>query len=359
MKYCFVCETPYQMLNALSVLNLNKQDDLYADLFIRVDSKKMESIYTNIIELDIFNHVYAYSYNTYDSSKFGRYQFLVIPSRFINMHIKERLEHNYSILFMSTYTKMSLALAVLNRKSEIVFFDDGLGSYIGKIGANTFTKKVKMLFWCKGLNYRKLYPKRMYINNVKMCNNDWNIPIEQIPPIDKQSTRFRNTIYIVFGKPGSQYKDTNVVILSQPLDGINEKEIIRNLDSSNIILRRHPLDKRDYRDVDAKIDNEDNLWELVCEEYIDDQKILIAACSTAQIIPKILFNREPYVIFTYRIFKRYLSPNIYQTFDDLVRLTINAYDEPQRVALPASINELREVFNTYKMNLMNEIHLRK
>lgn len=79
-------------------------------------------------------------------------------------------------------------------------------------------------------------------------------------------------------------------------------------------------------------------WELTVN-YCNDSNIFISFFSTAAITPKILFNKEPRVIFLFRLLQPYI---FFQAEEFLIRIR-NSYYNKDRVMAPRNVKELSEI----------------
>ena len=80
---------------------------------------------------------------------------------------------------------------------------------------------------------------------------------------------------------------------------------------------------------------------MECLSNITNEHILVGDCSNAQFSPKILANKEPYLIFAYRLFYSYHDledPNNYEKQIDRIR---KAYSRKDKILIPKNVEELR------------------
>ena len=118
--------------------------------------------------------------------------------------------------------------------------------------------------------------------------------------------------------------------------------------SDHVIVRPHPRDRNLTRYKGFVIDESKCLWEMRIANIDIENKVLISDFSTAQITPKMLFDKEPILIFTeylnqeekgtinpesiemienikknYRDKKRIIVPKTYGAFEDIVRSVVS------------------------------------
>lgn len=114
------------------------------------------------------------------------------------------------------------------------------------------------------------------------------------------------------------------------------------LNGENFLYKTHPNEVLNGIHNRFEIYHTNLPWELninLCE----DSNILISVFSTAAITPKILYNKEPRVIFLFRLLQPYL---FFQAEEFLVRVR-NSYQSKDRVVAPRTIKELSEILSKF------------
>lgn len=237
-----------------------------------------------------------------------------------------------------------------------MFFDDGLGSYVGSIGFKSITRNRKIAYRLLGKDYKHLYPQVMYVNNVEACNIEWNVPVKALPDMSHSDKSFMEVIHRVFKEPVQEYKKLHYVVLSQPSDGIIQKEdqvvSLCNQMGLNYIYRPHPREER--QDVNVPIlDDSGVLWEMVCAEDISEKHVLIGKCSTAQFSPKLLFGKEPYLIFTHKLYK-YDDHNLCDKYHSLCETIKQSYSIKEKVYEVDDLEDLKRAIENINMKIGDE-----
>ena len=121
----------------------------------------------------------------------------------------------------------------------------------------------------------------------------------------------------------------------------------------NVLVRLHPditeSDAAAYKNYYAKlfVETASGLFEGVMLHVDISNKTLISEGSTALITPKLLFNKEPYIVMTHRLYKDY---PIYgnQKADAWFNLIYSLYHNKLRVSAPETEDELRETIFSLK-----------
>ena len=78
-------------------------------------------------------------------------------------------------------------------------------------------------------------------------------------------------------------------------------------------------------------------------EHITDRYVLISYYSTAMFTPKMLFDREPYLIFTYHIWRVNESDEETKKLQRIVQFLKDSYRNPEKVMAPHTIEEYEAI----------------
>lgn len=360
MKIAWICDTMYQILNCINYVLNKRQDGCIYDLYIGhqfIDDQKIEN---KLKRMGIFHKVIAY---IPFSNKRGcreavkrtlgilspKYR---IKSMLLNKADVEFISDTYDIIFMSIYTHFSVSLAFMTNAQKIYYYDDGIGSYIGDIFS--ISKEVYRRYALFGYDLNRILPDRIYLNNTKFCKSNINCQVFELPNLMDNSHLKMKFIEDVFEyKNKGYYKEHRVIYLSQPNDNcapdVDELEIkmlgaIKNI-LNNILIRPHPRQNADAFEG-YSVDIYRNCWELICIDQISSEHILIGCFSTSQIMPKLIVDKEPYLIFTYRLFSRMFTEKQLKEFEDFIQFIRTKYRNRNKIFVVNTINELVEYLNT-------------
>ena len=188
------------------------------------------------------------------------------------------------------------------------------------------------------------------MNNKELCRSSIAPCIKQLPSLKNASEDFWNLIKRVFAYDDSNelYLKYSIIYLMQPndyglleIDRINlQIEQILGSKEGKCIARPHPRQENILNSV-IYMDYSRDIWELLCVDKISDNHILISMCSTAQLIPKMLFNKEPYLIFTYKLFKNVLPNEVYNKIENMVENIKSVYQDKTKIYVPTNIEEVQ------------------
>ena len=73
------------------------------------------------------------------------------------------------------------------------------------------------------------------------------------------------------------------------------------------------------------MDTVNNMWELECINTITDKHILVSFFSTVQFSPKMIANKQPYVIFLYKLFLSNLDGLEIPGFEEMIQQLKDKY----------------------------------
>lgn len=119
-------------------------------------------------------------------------------------------------------------------------------------------------------------------------------------------------------------------------------EVLCNIENilvkNNVHYRPHPNEQKESISSNYELFENDNPWELILGSC-SNSNVVISIFSTAAITPKVLFNKEPKVVFLFRLLPSY---SFYQAEEILSRLK-SIYSNEQDVIAPSTILELEQI----------------
>ena len=369
-RIAIVCETPFQLLNYLNFFTMGEEyQKADKDLFI-LEENIEPSVVCAVKEKRIFNQVVTYKYTSYDDwgnqrpSKINgiisvvyKAWRMVLPKKYIKKICgnKNNEDEYYNYLFCSFPTPIAVAFTMQFPKIKIVLFDDGIGTYIGGISLPKSPKR-DILYWLKGTESPWSKIRYLYVNNVDYCQNINSYIIKQIPAIRNAESAIVSQINDIFGyKPCELYNENKIIFFTQPLSK-DEKHlcidavVIQVLETlgEGCVVRKHPRQSR-YMAISIPIDESGGLWELICSRQIEESHVLIGCFSTAQFSPKFLYDKEPWVVVTYKLYDGLFDEKAAGRMDKMVQTLKDTYEDKQKIIVAASEEDLCE-----KMRMIND-----
>ena len=358
MKCAIVCDTAYQLYNAIRIKMIDYKNDSM-DLFVVNQFFQAEVLSERVIKEKIFNNVYILPNGNKEGNYYRRdidfynskIKEIVLPQRLLQEWTNTKLFFDdYDILFFSLFMRTHIMLRMLNPKAKVYFFDDGTGSYNGAIFPYGF-KLHKLSFTLQhGLHKLDLNVNTIYLNYPEMATYK-DIKIAKIKD-DFSITPLLKAVFDPENIGSEVYKGKKFVYLTEPNDTNiynyldKENKVIDILDcyTCNTVIRPHPrLNKTEYENTHIIVDTSQLLWEYLIKSMCIENIVLISDYSTAQITPKLLFGEEPYLIFLFLIM------GYDKSFTDLWMLDVqkikSVYKTPSKIFVPNTIDELRRIID--------------
>ena len=131
---------------------------------------------------------------------------------------------------------------------------------------------------------------------------------------------------------------------NEKYNGLNPEELLisSGLQDASLI-RVHPRSTAEYSMIN--IDYGDNIWELECIFTIKDNHVLISDFSMAQINPKIIADKEPFIIFAYKLFYKNLTESENNIYKHQIEIAKRAYHNNNKIYTPDDVNEFKCIIN--------------
>lgn len=357
MKVAIISDTPFQVFGAL-ILKKEKFVDKEVDLFIVNQFTTAKELFTRIQELQIFRSVYLVDYKS--EKKFyyllTKIYEICLPKYLIKKWIP-KIDYKYDILCITNFNRLQITLRLLNSKSRLLFYDDGIGSYFGNVYTASFKKHRKFYRLMKKESI-ELNPELIYLfNPFFVINKQMGIKVkgmcENAEHILKNTIKEISPVFDLYGEIDQKYVEKKMIFLSQPND-LNSKDffikmklILTTLEKykENLLVRPHPRENFKNK-TDFTIDLTNILWELIINKIDISEKILIGNFSTAMITPKILFDKEPTLIFLYKIFD--IKNQDY--YDEIVEKIKMKYSNGDKILIPQNMEELKWILNNFTLS---------
>lgn len=129
------------------------------------------------------------------------------------------------------------------------------------------------------------------------------------------------------------------------LDELNKNiiaHILQAVPKETFIIRRHPSHPYNsvFEKTKLKVDDGRSMWETSCAlNGISKKHVLICFSSTALVIPKFLFDKEPIVICLYPLLNWRDKRRRGET-DGFFKMIKNSYREPERFLIVDNLKDL-------------------
>lgn len=360
---CYFCVSTFQLIPILSIaLSQKTKGDLYIEPVFKdavVFAQKLE-------KTGIFRHVTVIPHDEiyrkhFKSTHPGLYNHLEIVKSYLyvekiaKMILRPDVIYRHMYLSTRAYFPRIAQLNMIKKKAktEIILFEDGVGSYLNFMIAKPkkFDSIIRrLLFGKKSLNlegegylfcpeiFESMNPCHNY--RIKKMERVWEKEdgkriFDHLFPMVKNSV-FPEKAIIIDAIKSEIFSPEN----AKELDCIY-KIIIKKIEPDHVVIKKHP---RDEEPEDPRLRyylHSEVPFECVCMKMDMSEKIVISYFSTAATTPKTLLDQEPYVIMLYKLVegKAKLSRDISSYFEAVKRL----YRQDNRFFIPESVEELGEI----------------
>lgn len=356
-RICIVCDTPYQLLNGINfACHQNEFEPAMIDALIcnrDIDEQQIQSVE----QLQLFGKVYRYRTDLVSPGKkrnvFYRANRFFRPEKYVrSLMIDDSFDiREYSCLICAFPIPMTVAMTAINPDISVRLIDDGIGTYIGQIPSPD-SKKRRMLFRLRGKTSPWSRLSTIYVNNENIYSGNITDTVTALPPIREDDERIKGALERVFPYKGEDYYDSNrIIYLTQPLETIFsdqdrfwsiEKSILRAIEGSRVpaVVRKHPKHKV-FLDHSMQEDKANDQWELVCARQIRSDHVLISCYSTAQFSPKFLFDKEPWLIFTYLMYDELFDSEKISEMEKMIARMRSYYKDSNKIAVVKDADDLK------------------
>lgn len=352
-RFALMASTPYQVLNCLAFAQNGAEGSRgHTDLYLAHPFSGSEELSARLRRCGVFNNVYDLdAFEKYDSlkGKLTTFYRLFLPEPALKTMARGKLPvKGYSFVGASSQTSASIALRRTYPEADVLLYDDGIGSYYGSMVRDYNSPLFRLLnavFFCGGLN---LDPVKQFLTNPAMSQNETDAPVFPLPAATEECIAAAKEVFGYI--PNDDYRG-KAVYLTQPLEEWpeyskeNEEEIIRLVGETfggRAVGRVHP--RQQLASLGGiNISGTQNLWELECVSQITDDTILIGGFSTAQLTPKMLCDKEPTVVFTYRLLVPGATGGQAEKICRLIGSYKAACRDPDRVLFPETMEEFARI----------------
>ena len=350
-KVAFLVDTPLQLYNSISCA-FNNQWETKTDIYLLPQFKDSDRVIGILKKANVFNKIAVLPLDErFKIVKLNLLYAVIFPNKYVKskMGIDMR-KQKYDKIFVAQPTRLFDTLIAASGCKDVCGLEDGMGSYCRRIYDELATKKYKMIrsVFRKSYTVGSLYlhaPQYYIVNEIpKVCKIDSDFSEEQ--------KKLINDIFGVYSF--DEYNKYKLIYSNQPIMDFpsehvsTEKEIIKcigEVRGDNAIVRLHPREKEKEIYDSFHLDGNACLWEIYCKDF-NEQHILVGYFSTTQFTPKLFYDKEPFVIFTYRIYQDTPKDRCEQ-FDKMVDELRDKYVNKDRVINAKNIDELRAVLKKF------------
>ncbi len=362
MRYLYYCNSAYQIL---TVINLHWQrthagfediENYEGDLIILNSFKEAKRIRDLIEEAGLFHSVRLIE-KAYNFGYFHALQTLtdvIFPAKYLRKKFgiaKKDVKDVYSVITVPKYSTITAALWQLNRKAKLHILEDGVGTYFGSMRLTPDSTLYRKLY--RTFNHGRTFHdyEAIYLNDALLFTGKKEDKVVDIPKFDGKCLEMLRGLFGEFADC-EDVKGKSVLYFAQFL---NNRDINIFIDSlleemeqyrKDVLYIPHPRHE-DERTYGLDYANQKQIWELKQLKIDDlDEKMLISIHSTACFTPKILFEREPYVMLFYDLCDDVVTTRN-DRFDAFVKKFRERYSDPDKIMIPKSREEFMSFLNEF------------
>lgn len=356
-RFAFYADTPYQLLNCINyVLHDVEGSRGEGDLYLLYDNEEYPNAVQRLKESNLFRNIYIVSKQK-ETNWMVRYirraWELLFPAVLMKNCCRSGMaqKDDYDVIVFSTICPLTIAMVDLNKKAKVWMYDDGLGCYVGNWLNHFESYKTHLLYKLFGKGAESVVPERLYVNNLEFCRTTMDVQLIQLPILKDEECSLELLQDVFYNDSRCADLNKKYIFLSQPFDETMPPSSLRKLDlifdylqehyGKDTIVRKHPREKKqDYRGLN--IASSRPMWELFCVSSLREDQALIGFFSTAQLTPKILFAKEPSLIFLYRLVPMKISEEREKEIDNFVQCARQSYRNKEKIHVPRTMQEFVE-----------------
>ena len=338
-KYCFIVDSPLQGFNAVNFVFFHRESGNQYDLYVKEFYNGMQNIGSRIEKSGVFDNVYVFDDSSIRFNLLKRREAILLPKTAINKMIPNTEGFqlsDYDGIYISNTYFFSYLMCRAEKKADLFYIEDGVGSYLENTSLGKVTFKRKVIEFVFG-GARKKPPKVLYVNNVEYCKSHMAEKIDYLIPERTDDLKYDKMIRKIFPCENEEiYRQKKLLYLTQPNDNkcpdyesINDiviKELLNY--QENLLIRKHPRDEDDRQGENVV---RSGLWELICKDTITNDHVLIGAFSTAQLVPKLYYDKEPWLIFTINMYSNFCKSDAKKGIDCFIKKMKTIYSNPEKV----------------------------
>ncbi|MBO6244537.1 MAG: hypothetical protein J6O41_08290 [Clostridia bacterium] len=357
-KTAIVCGTPYQLFNALDIICSDKSETKYDifcfDRFQNSDlyqkrSKKIKRI-NRFFLLNDYQKDYVNGKQLKGVLKYIHSAFLYLRPRnsikkyFDNINDwKYTVSEKYDRIMAPTPSFLLQCLEKNNSKAILDYYEDGLGSYMGDFNADSASLSRKVFSRIFKVGYNVIPVRNLYVYSPDLCYSTVSKRINKLPAV---TPAFLDIADYVFGFYPQAIDKNDIIWLGQRRFDDTVVKILEVLSKSNlnVLVRKHPKENNidRYHELGLEIDDGKNMWEMLLLKHDIADNILVSSYSTAVFTPKLLFDKEPYILLVYNLFDDIDTLHLKKT-KQFVKLFRGIYEHKERIIIPKSFEEFERI----------------
>lgn len=339
-KACFICNTSFQIMSALSIQLENNYDaTICIDPLFELGKYYKERLETTgIFEAIVLVDKNDKIYSKVRENKNKISRIINIIKIYISDYGKKFLpSSDYDYIFTTTnaFLYKICIWHLRKKKCRTIFYDDGEGSYDDFLKIEKAHRREQLInFLYAPELFRLCYPNS---NTVTKRIRHWN-----------EDQGIKDLLEKVFGQcEKAQIKEKVIIIDTIKSEAIHENEfsklddiykrIVQLFGYENVIIKKHPRDTRESMGIKEYAETSIPFEYIALESDISE-KIIVSLSSSATIMPKIILDQEPVVVLLYKMFNMKIGEDATRAlmYDNCMQM----YRNRNKFIVPNSLEEL-------------------
>lgn len=367
-RFLFACSTQFTIFNCINVvLNDPEKYKGRTDIMLFHQTESTIKISENLKESKIFSTIYNFPFinnlNPILLIILFTFPRIILRKLCFNEESTGFKKNQYNIIYAQNLLYATL-FKTFNKRASTYLIEEGFSSYTSRTldisRRSAFYRLVDKTFlghfFSADIKGQLLYKPELYCGDKA---NETYIPIA----VPKHSVAF-NRIFEY--KSNDLYSSNRFVYLGVPYRGLRTlmanpdlaEKVGKNLErkckslvdramkalkGARFIYRVHPIEEIDnsFYDGFCTLDRYKNMWEIECQNSLTDDHVLMSFFSTASFTPKLLYGKEPYLIFLDN-----MTGFEFLNSGDFIRGLKSLYRNPKKIMQPKSEDELFEIIKS-------------
>lgn len=355
-RRAYVCDTPYQIFNCLNIAYHER--DCVSDLFLVVRPAILPGLVENITKSGLFRRVYRFVDEQKGAHEWGvvwdfkRMDAYLEPRKTLRRTIREEYGPDslrYDEIYSAVFSTLAVCLKKVNPQATFCLFEDGTGSYSGNLIDHTTNWKHKLFGKVFRSGSSSVKVERLYVNSPRLCESVAAEKIEGLPKFTEEFLSFVSGVFSVSLENLTRYRKP-LIFLTQPNE-LNfplriTREVVEVMEAfqEDTLVRAHPRDNdADLYSAFEVMARNGPMWELLAAVSDMDDLTLIGTYSTAQITPKLLFDKEPSVIFLYNLYAQMAEKSMLSDWRKMTERLRVIYSHPEKIHSPKTLREFERI----------------
>jgi len=364
--FACVCWTPFQIINAVNY-KFQYAVDEDMDIYLCLKFTGAVEIGKRLLELNYIHKVYFVKNLDYDAMKPMRRKLNILadmcwPERAIKRCLGKTVtleSLDYSYVISSGYLNFNILFNnyLTAKGTKSYFFDDGLESYLPQNTADHYSGIYKIMAKVLGRGGTNLKLERLFVYAPELVLNQQRYKsVQPLMPLNKMEQTIQIDLnkvfdyknlglrykYLLFDQLGTgDFRDEKMLTIQTEILNIFAEAVNIN----EFVIKLHPRTLSSIYDERFQTFKTSVPWEIFALNEEIENKVLISISSTACFTPKLIFDKEPIVIFLYELF----SISGYETAKDFIRRVKETYRSSDKVYIPQTFEDLKHILQEIKV----------